>query len=119
VEKPSPGFPLFHAAHATTTTRCVSSNPKPKKGSRPLRGLPIPIFHDHLVLETNPRFMIILGLENADGVAALLGVSSYFPKTPSAKQSLLLVEGVNRCLGSERKGGRKRGASGRALRKML
>jgi len=40
-------------------------NPKTKKGSRPLRGLLMFTFQDHLVLETELGFRIILGLENA------------------------------------------------------
>jgi len=45
----------------------ISEPPKIKKGSRPLRGLLIFTFQDHLVLETVPGFRIILGLENAEG----------------------------------------------------
>jgi hypothetical protein len=41
------------------------SNLKLKKASRPLRGLPSLVFQDHLVLETEHDFRIILGLENA------------------------------------------------------
>jgi hypothetical protein len=62
--KPKPGFPLFHAAHATTTTG-LSSNFKNQERKSAAARPPLPDFHDHLVLETNPRFMIILGLENA------------------------------------------------------
>jgi hypothetical protein len=40
-------------------------NPKTKKGLRPLRGLTLPSFQDHAVLETEPDFRIILRLENA------------------------------------------------------
>ena len=43
----------------------LSSRPKTKKGSRPLRGLRILNFQDHAVLETGPDFRIILRLENA------------------------------------------------------
>src|SRR2546425_4104436 len=35
--KPKTGFPLFHPTHAMRTI--LPLNPKPKKGSRPLRGL--------------------------------------------------------------------------------
>jgi hypothetical protein len=45
----------------------LSKTQKPKKGSRPLRGLLIFIFQDHLVLESDPALRIILGLENAVG----------------------------------------------------
>jgi hypothetical protein len=65
--KPKPGFPLSHAGLATTTTVCLYSEPKTKKGDRPLRGLLL-TFQDHLVLETEPDFRIILRLENAQGV---------------------------------------------------
>ena len=60
--KPNNGFPLFHPAHAMTMT-VLSLNPKPKKGSRPLRGL--------LILQTGSSrssktdFMLIFQLENA------------------------------------------------------
>src|ERR1039458_6382526 len=62
--KPRPGFPLSHAGLATTTTACLNLEPKTKKGDRPLRGRPLTL-QDHLVLETEPDFRIILGLENA------------------------------------------------------
>src|ERR1022692_5325826 len=62
--KPKPGFPLSHAGLATTTTACLNFEPKTKKGDRPLRGRPL-TFQDHLVLETEPDFRIILRLENA------------------------------------------------------
>ena len=53
--KPKPGFPLFHAAHATTTTRSISSNPKPKERKSAAARPPHPskllcvikYFHDH------------------------------------------------------------------------
>jgi hypothetical protein len=64
-----------------------SQKPKLKKGSRPLRGLPIRIrFQDHLALEALPRFRIILGLENAErptaramsmSLASLAGLSVF------------------------------------------
>jgi hypothetical protein len=47
------------------------SNLKLKKASRPLRGLPSLVFQDHLVLETEHDFRIILGLENARGGTGL------------------------------------------------
>jgi hypothetical protein len=62
--KPKPGFPLSHAGLATTTTACLYLEPKTKKGDRPLRGRLL-TFQDHLVLETEPDFRIILRLENA------------------------------------------------------
>jgi hypothetical protein len=62
--KPKPGFPLSHAGLATTTTACLNLEPKTKKGDRPLRGRPL-TFQDHLVLETESDFRIILRLENA------------------------------------------------------
>jgi hypothetical protein len=48
--KPKSGLPLSHAGHATMTTVCLFSEPKIKKGDRPLRGLLIN-FQDHVVLE--------------------------------------------------------------------
>jgi hypothetical protein len=55
----------FHIPTATTTVPSLKTT-KPMKGSRPLRGLPIPtLFQDRLALETLPRFRIILGLKNA------------------------------------------------------
>jgi hypothetical protein len=68
--KPKSGFPLSHAGHATTTTVCLYLEPKTKKGTRPLRGLLV-TFQDHLVLETEPDFRIILRLENASGMGTL------------------------------------------------
>jgi hypothetical protein len=62
--KPKSGFPLSHAGLATTTTISQLSEQKPKRGDRPLRGLLI-TFQDHLVLETETDFRIILRLENA------------------------------------------------------
>jgi hypothetical protein len=62
--KPKSGFPLSHAGLATMTTVSLFSEQKTKKGDRPLRGLLI-IFQDHLVLETESDFRIILRLENA------------------------------------------------------
>lgn len=57
--------PGFRIPTATATIPSCQA-PKPKKGSRPLRGLPCQIlFQDHLALETLPAFRIILGLENA------------------------------------------------------
>jgi hypothetical protein len=41
------------------------SEPKTKKGDRPLRGLVNIKFQDHAVLETELDFRIILRLENA------------------------------------------------------
>jgi hypothetical protein len=67
--KPKTGFPLFHTWLATTTSVSLFSNPKLKKGSRPRRGLLFITFQDHLVLETESGFRIILGLENAQQVA--------------------------------------------------
>jgi hypothetical protein len=46
------------------------ANPKNKKGNRPLQGILLLHFQDHLVLETEPDFRIILRLENARMVAA-------------------------------------------------
>jgi len=76
----SPSFPrplqISHTArdfHIPTATTAIPSlkTTKPTKGSRPLRGLPIPtLFQDHLVLESLPAFRIILGLENAQILAA-------------------------------------------------
>jgi hypothetical protein len=63
--KPNAGFPLSHAGLATTIIVCAFKQPKHNKGSRPLRGLLILTFQDHSVLETEPGFRIILGLENA------------------------------------------------------
>ncbi|MGB7763117.1 MAG: hypothetical protein WBL61_25005, partial [Bryobacteraceae bacterium] len=42
----------------------LNLEPKTKKGDRPLRGRPL-TFQDHLVLETESDFRIILRLENA------------------------------------------------------
>ncbi|MGB7758420.1 MAG: hypothetical protein WBL61_01250, partial [Bryobacteraceae bacterium] len=44
--------------------------PKTKKGDRPLRGRPL-TFQDHLVLETESDFRIILRLENAAAEVAI------------------------------------------------
>src|ERR1017187_4080007 len=63
--KPKSGFPLSHAGHATTTAVCLFSEPKTKKGDRPLRGLLNHVFQDHARLETELCFRIILQLENA------------------------------------------------------
>jgi hypothetical protein len=68
--KPKSGFPLSHAGLATTTTGSLSLEPKNKKGDRPLCGLLI-TFQDHLVLETETDFRIILRLENASSPALL------------------------------------------------
>ena len=57
--KPKPGFPLFHAAHATTTTS-LSSNFKNQERKSAAARPPLPDFHDHLVLETNSSFRLIL-----------------------------------------------------------
>src|SRR5713101_618175 len=65
--KPKPGFPLSHAGLATTSSVPLFQNPKPRKGSRPPRGLLFIIFQDHSVLETEPNFRIILRLEYASG----------------------------------------------------
>jgi hypothetical protein len=67
--KPKSGFPLSHAGLATMTTVSLFSEQKTKKGDRPLRGLLI-IFQDHLVLETESDFRIILRLENANPLPA-------------------------------------------------
>jgi len=63
--KPKSGFPLSHAGHATTTSVCLFSEPRTKKGDRPLRGLLNHGFQDHARLETELSFRIILRLENA------------------------------------------------------
>ena len=78
--KPKSGFPLSHAGLATTTSVSVYSEPKYKKGIRPLRG-PLPTaFQDHAVLETKPGFRIILGLENA-------AISASSPKARDSRDS--------------------------------
>ena len=51
---------------ATMTAVYLSSEPKTKKGDRPLRSLLNIVFQDHAVLETKLDFRIILRLENAD-----------------------------------------------------
>jgi hypothetical protein len=61
-------FSTFPQPLATTMVVRASA-PKNKKGSRPLRGLRLLGFHDHLALETKIDFMIILGLENAPDAA--------------------------------------------------
>jgi hypothetical protein len=63
--------PTTRDSHIPTAARdddsgTLSKTQQPKKGSRPLRGLLIFTFQDHLVLETAPAFRIILGLENAE-----------------------------------------------------
>jgi hypothetical protein len=60
---PNNGFPLFHPAHAMTMT-VLSLNPKPKKGSRPLRAssFPYPLF----LGSSKTDFMLIFQLENAE-----------------------------------------------------
>jgi hypothetical protein len=63
--KPKTGFSLSHAWLATITPVRSFKKQTTKKGSRPLRGLVILNFQDHLALETQPAFRIILGLENA------------------------------------------------------
>jgi hypothetical protein len=65
--KPKTGFSLSHAWLATMTPVRSSKKQNRKKGSRPLCGLVILNFQDHLVLETEPAFRIILRLENAPG----------------------------------------------------
>jgi hypothetical protein len=50
---------------ATTTSVCLFSEPRTKKGDRPLRGLLNHGFQDHARLETELSFRIILRLENA------------------------------------------------------
>ena len=52
------------------------SNPKTKKGSRPLRGLLLLTFQDHAVLETEPDFRIILGSENAPARRSVHAIGS-------------------------------------------
>jgi hypothetical protein len=66
--KPKTGFSLSHAWLATITPVRSFKKQTTKKGSRPLRGLVILNFQDHLVLETQPAFRIILGLENAQAI---------------------------------------------------
>jgi hypothetical protein len=64
--KPQTGFPLSHAAQATTIP--VSFSPKTQTQERKSTAARPPHpdpFQDHLVLETQPGFRIILGLENA------------------------------------------------------
>jgi len=63
--KPKTGFSLSHTWLATMTTVRSFKKQTTKKGSRPLRGLVILNFQDHLVLETETAFRIILRLENA------------------------------------------------------
>jgi hypothetical protein len=58
-------FPTFpRGARDDDSTVCLYLEPNTKKGDRPLRGLLL-TFQDHLVLETEPDFRIILRLENA------------------------------------------------------
>jgi hypothetical protein len=63
--KPEAGFPLSHTGLATTII-VEFSKPKTEERNRPLCGLLTLIFQDHSVLETEPDFRIILGLENAE-----------------------------------------------------
>jgi hypothetical protein len=58
-------IPTFPQPGDERCWRCQKNKNQDKKGSRPLRGLRSSHFQDHLVLETKPRFRIILGLENA------------------------------------------------------
>jgi hypothetical protein len=87
--KPKSGFPLSHAGLATTTTDYLFSEPKTKKGDRPLRGLLLNS-QDHLVLETEDDFRIILRLENAVWIA---GIPDKVPER-LGQESLLRVERV-------------------------
>ena|SRR5712691_2870645 len=60
--------PVSHFSIRTQATMIAVSTqtPKPKKGSRPLRGLLIlTLFMLHPAFESKPDFMLILGLENA------------------------------------------------------
>jgi hypothetical protein len=66
--KPQTGFPLSQPAQATTisvlfSTPTQNHNERKSAAARPPHPDP---FQDHLVLETLPRFRIILGLENAE-----------------------------------------------------
>lgn len=62
--KTKPRFPTFPPPLAMTTVM-PHDKPKTQKGCRPLRGLRMLSFQDHLALETECCFRIILGLENA------------------------------------------------------
>jgi hypothetical protein len=62
---------LFPTAARDGDPISLYPSPKTEKGSRPLGGLPPSHFHDHLVLETKPDFMIILRLENAPAVTSV------------------------------------------------
>jgi len=67
--KPQTGFPLSHAAQATTIP--VPFSPKAQNQERKSAAARPPHpdpFQAHLVLETLLRFRIILGLENAERV---------------------------------------------------
>jgi hypothetical protein len=81
--KPKTGFSLSHAWLATITPVRSFKKQTTKKGSRPLRGLVILNFQDHLALETQPAFRIILGLENAN-VAADKSASAMFLRLRSS-----------------------------------
>src|SRR3989442_687293 len=94
--KPNSGFPLFHSRLATTT-ESESLEPKTKKGDRPHRGL-LHNFQDHLVLETEIDFRIILGLENAvtDGYSPRKVVAaSCFVARCAGSQAAVIAARIN------------------------
>ncbi len=73
---------------ATTMSVSLLSSPKPKKGSRPRRGLLFITFQDHLVLETESDFRIIIGLENARPAIRSPGVRrAHRPRDEDALQA--------------------------------
>jgi hypothetical protein len=64
--KPQTGFPLSHTTQATMIPVSFSTKPQTQERKSAAARPPHPDpFQDHLVLETLPRFRIILGLENA------------------------------------------------------
>src|ERR1019366_7670028 len=82
---------------ATTTSVCLFSEPRTKKGDRPLRGLLNHGFQDHARLETELSFRIILRLENASGKpwdasVSQRGVRSTFPLENPALDQLYCCE---------------------------
>jgi len=83
--KPQPGFPLSHAGRAMTATVYLFSEPKTKKGGRPLRGLLI-TFQDHAVLETGPDFRIGLQWIDANRIEITLAAAA-----PDAVQQLQVL----------------------------
>src|SRR5712664_4325776 len=64
--KPQTGFPLSHTTQATMIPVSFSTKAQNQERKSAAARPPHPDpFQDHLVLETLPRFRIILGLENA------------------------------------------------------